>query len=137
MVTVHELVDAETNSAYDSADAINAIERAYYELSALLDDTDLISVSTGSVGNTNLELTNNNERIAVTKLSVNILVNARQHEKSKAQNVTPISMEKMITDEIRHLLLVGDETDSDDTDEGVMWSNAQPIDSWDSSGVRL
>ena len=95
------------------------------------------SISVGTLGNTNLELTNNNERLAVTKLSVNILVNARQHEKSKAQNVTPISMEKMITDEIRQLLLIGDETDSDDTDKGVMWDNVQPVDSWDSSGVRL
>lgn len=222
MVTIQDLVNHETFSAYNASDVTNAVVRAYHELSPLYDKTDELPIGSGIVGgvqeridadsNTitfadanpdtvvrangswltnfavndivtitgsslndgtytitelsaltmtltltddelaaevnsttkitfttgrNLELANNNHNVATTKLAVAILVNARQHEKGKAQNVTPISIEKLVTDEIRDMLLVGDETDEEDVSKGVMWDNAGPTEGWDASGVRL
>lgn len=138
MATIHDMVDAETFSAYDSADAILAITRAYQHCSPLVDEDNQLDIKAGTtLGNTNLELDSSRQQEAVTMLAVIILINARKHEKSKAQDITPTSIESLMTDEIRNMLLIGDETDEGDTDEGVMWSNAQPVDSWDASGVRL
>ena len=137
--TLQKLVDAETFKAYaaTASDVTDAITRAYYELSALYDDTDKLPIGAGTVGAITLQLANNNHNLAVTKLAVAILVNARQHVKGRNTDVTPISIDMMITDEIRRLLLVGDETDADDVDEGVMWDNVGPTNGWDASGVRL
>lgn len=133
MVTIQNLVIYETFGAYAVTDVTNAITRAYHKLSPLVDkDTD-ISISTGSVGNVNLELTNTNEADAVTSLAVAILVNARQHIKGRNQDITPISIDQMITDEIRDMLLTGDPTDEDDVSEDVMWSAEYPTDSWEVS----
>ena len=109
MATIHEMVNAETFSAYASADAILAITRAYHHCSPIVsEDSDLAIKSGTTLGNTNLELDESNEQEAVTMLAVIILINARKHIKGRNQDITPTSIDKLMTDEIRDLLLKGD-----------------------------
>ena len=109
MTSIHADVDAETFSAYDSADAILAITRAYNHCSPIVDESQGLAIKSGTtLGNTNLELDNSNEQEAVTMLAVIILINARTHEKTKAQNVIPKSIEQLMTDEIQAMLVKGE-----------------------------
>ena len=109
MATIHEMVNAETFDAYDSADAILAITRSYLHCSPIVDEDSNLAIKSGTtLGNTNLELDNSNDQEAVTMLAVIILINARKHEKSKAQDITPNSIDKLMTDEIRDMLVKGE-----------------------------
>ena len=124
MVTIQNLVIYETFGAYAVSDVTNAITRAYHKLSPLVDEDNDLSISVGTVGNSNLELTNTNEADAVASLAVAILVNARQHIKGKSQDITPISIDQMITEEMRQMLLIGDPVDPNTVDSNFY--NANP-----------
>ena len=130
MVDVNNLVNNMTSADFSGDDVIDAVEVAYYYCSAIYGSD--ISVASGTVGTNAITISDNQQATAIALLAQAILIEGRRVINMRGNpNIVIRSTTQLFTKEMRDMLMVGDDTDTDTVSEDVMWSNDLPTSGWE------
>ena len=130
MADVNNLVNNMTSADFSGDDVIDAVEVAYYYCSAIYGSD--ISVASGTVGTNAITISDNQQATAIALLAQAILIEGRRVINMRGNpNIVIRSTTQLFTKEMRDMLMVGDDTDTDTVSEDVMWSNDLPTSGWE------
>lgn len=108
--TLAQLVDAQTSASYKPSDVYSTIIVAYTLCSSEVGEN--IS-SSGTIGTIDFTVSENNQAVAISMLASAILNEGRRHIRSRTENIIVRTADKLFTDEMKNMLLVGDQQNED------------------------
>lgn len=127
-LTVPAIINGMTSSDFPIADVYVTQEVAYNTALALLGDIEV--AFTGNLDDATFDVTDPQQAIGISMFAAAILIEGRRTIRSRTGDIIIRTPDKLFTQEMRNMLLIGDAADEDEVSEEVMWSNAYPTEDW-------